>query len=619
MRRHEIDNSTLCENLVSVGKKPVEFKRPLEPETRGIVRRWIKRAGNFEPSMSLVAASKPATAGPTAAETFTVRVDGKSASVPKTMPDPITGRPIPTTMIQACAIAKVDVPHYCYHPKLPVAGNCRMCLVEFGTPAIGPDRKPVMNPDGAPKIIKSPRPAIACATPIAPGMEIYTATPAVKQMREGVLEFLLINHPLDCPICDQAGECKLQEYSVEYGQAQSRFVETKVHKPKTVDLGPRIVLDAERCILCTRCIRFTRDLAGDDALGIVDRGSHSTLAAYPGRRFDNNYTLNTADICPVGALTSKDFRFQMRVWFLKETPSLCASCGTGCNIVIGSREERIYRFEPRENDAVNSCWMCDAGRLNYKWIGREDRLLKCRMRSAEGAMADTTWPRVLKEISAKLKQAPAGSVAIIASARQTNEELFLLKKLAAKFDALTDSVPRLGEGDKLLVDADKNPNSNGAKLIGLAPAQLGASLLAIADAIRRANVRTLIVFGEDVTRHGIGPDLLGQLETLIVSDILPNETTELAHYLLPGCAHAEKRGSFTNVKGRVQRFLKAVEPPGEARPEWEFLHELVYDVTGQNGYVTIEGLFNLMAKEVPAFKGLTWTSLGDLGKSVSLA
>ena len=223
----------------------------------------------------------------------------------------------------------MDVPHYCYHPKLPVAGNCRMCLVEFGTPAIGPDRKPILNPDGTPKIAKAPRPAIACATPISPGMEIYTDTPAVKQMREGVLEFLLINHPLDCPICDQAGECKLQEYSVDYGQSASRFVEAKVHKPKRVDLGPRIVLDDERCILCTRCIRFTRDIVGDDALGIVNRGSYNTLTAYPGKVFDNNYTLNTVDICPVGALTSKDFRFQMRVWFLKETKSLCTSCATG--------------------------------------------------------------------------------------------------------------------------------------------------------------------------------------------------------------------------------------------------------------------------------------------------
>ena len=187
-----------------------------------------------------------------------------------------SGKLTPTTMLQATELAGVEVPHYCYHPKLPIAGNCRMCLVEFGTPASGPDRKPVLNPDGTPKIAKSPRPAIACATPISPGMEIYPGSPGAKQMREAVLESLLINHPLDCPICDQAGECKLQEYSVEYGQAASRFAEEKVHKPKQVDLGPRIMLDDERCMLCSRCIRFTRDIAGDDALGFIDRGSHST-------------------------------------------------------------------------------------------------------------------------------------------------------------------------------------------------------------------------------------------------------------------------------------------------------------------------------------------------------
>src|SRR5213595_2310991 len=398
---------------------------------------------------------------PRPVETVTVKVDGKSITVPKTMPDPITGKPIPTTMIQACAAAQVDVPHYCYHPKLPVAGNCRMCLVEFGTPAVGTDRKPILNPDGTARITKASRPAIACATPISPGMEIYTNTPAVKKMREGVLEFLLINHPLDCPICDQAGECKLQEYSVDYGKSESRFVEPKVHKPKRVDLGPRIVLDDERCILCTRCVRFTKDVVGDDALGIVNRGSYNTLTAFPGKVFDNNYTLNTVDICPVGALTSKDFRFQMRVWFLKESKSICTSCGTGCNIVIGSREEKIYRYEPRQNDAVNSCWMCDAGRLNYKWVGREDRLVKCGVRNPERGMKDASWVAALNEIADRLKKAPAGSVAIVASARQTNEELWLLSKLKAKLSATSDSVPRIGEGDKLLVNADKNPNSYG--------------------------------------------------------------------------------------------------------------------------------------------------------------
>ena len=226
------------------------------------------------------------------------------------------------------------------------------------------------------------------------------------------------------------------------------------------------------------------------------------------------------------------------------------------------------------------------------------------------------WVEVLKEISEKLKESPASSVGIVASARQTNEELYLLSKLARKFGALTDSVPRAGEGDKLLLNTDRNPNSAGAKVMGLAAQPMGSNLPQIARGIREGRLKTLIVFGEDLTQHGIGADLLAQLETLIVSDILPNETTKLAHYLLPGCAHAEKRGTFTNSKGRVQKFLKAVEPPGDARPEWEFLHELVFNVTGQNGFASIEGLFNQMAREVPAFQGLTWAGLGDTGNAV---
>jgi len=581
--------------------------------------------------MSTAATTEKKPAAP-AIEKIKVKVDGRELEVPRLTAD-WSGKLTPTTMIQACELAKVDVPHYCWHPKLPVAGNCRMCLVEFGTPALGPDRKPVLNPDGTTKIAKSPRPAIACATPISPGMEIYTQTPGVKQMRQGVLESLLINHPLDCPICDQAGECKLQEYSIDYGQSTSRFVEAKVHKPKAVDLGPRIVLDAERCILCTRCIRFTRDVAQDDALGILNRGSYNTIATYPGLPFDNNYTLNTVDICPVGALTSKDFRFKMRVWFLKESKSLCTSCGTGCNTLIGSREDKIYRYTPRENAAVNGPWMCDAGRLNYKWIQRADRLQDVLVRGQK-----STWTAALNEIADQLKRAPAGSVAIIASARQTNEELWLLSKLKAKLGALSDSLPRTGPGDHLLVSTDQNPNTNGARLTGICFTEMGINLAPIADGIAQGKIKTLIVFGENLAKRGVNPEqlrerettsevveehgltaeLLQQLETLIVSDILPNETTRLAHYVLPGCAHAEKRGTFTNTKGRVQKFMKAVEPPGEARPEWEFLHDLVYHVTGRNGLVTIEGLFNEMAREVPAFNGLTWAALGDTGVTVQI-
>ena len=581
--------------------------------------------------MPTAATTETKPAAPTI-EKIKVKVDGREIEVPRLTAD-WSGKLTPTTMIQACELAKVDVPHYCWHPQLPVAGNCRMCLVEYGMPALGPDRKPVVNPDGTLKIAKMPRPAIACATPISPNMEIYTTTPGVKQMREGVLESLLINHPLDCPICDQAGECKLQEYSVDYGQSASRFVEAKVHKPKAVDLGPRIMFDAERCVLCTRCIRFTRDVAHDDALGIINRGSYNTISTYPGMPFDNNYTLNTVDICPVGALTSKDFRFKMRVWFLKETKSVCTSCATGCNIIIGSREEKIQRYTPRENDAVNGPWMCDAGRLNYRWIGREDRLKDVFVRGQK-----STWTAALNELSDKLKKAPAGSVAIVASARQTNEELWLLSKLKTKLGAISDSIARTGAEDKLLVNADKNPNINGARLTGICFTEVGINLAKIANGIEQGRIKTLIVFGENlvkhsvstkdlseketisevVEQHGLTVELLGKLDTLIVSDILPNETTKLAHYVLPGCAHAEKRGTFTNTKGRVQKFMKAVEAPGDARAEWEFLHDLVHNVTGQNGFVTVEGLFNEMAKDVPAFNGLTWAALGDTGVTVQI-
>ena len=556
-------------------------------------------------------------------KTMTVKVDGREVSVPKMTPD-WQGKPAPTTVLQACQHAGVELPHYCYHPKLPVVGNCRMCLVHVGLPGRpGPDGKPPMNDDGTLKIStkrlgyepETAQGVIGCATGIMPGMEIYASSPETKEMRKAVLESLLINHPLDCPICDQAGECKLQEYSVEHGQAESEFAETKVHKPKAVELGPRITLDAERCILCTRCIRFTSDIADDDALGIANRGSYSTITAFPGKEFDNNYTLNTVDICPVGALTSKDFRFQMRVWFLKETKSLCTGCGTGCNTLIGSRENKMYRYEPRENDAVNACWMCDTGRLDYKWIGHEDRLGKVLTKGRRAS-----WDRVLQEISEKLSAVEPSTTAIIASARQTNEELWLLAQLRKKLKAFTDSVPRTGKGDGFLVNADKNPNSTGARLTGITTKRPGLRLKRIAEGIESGEITTLIVFGEDVTKHGIGSKLLRKLKLLVASDILPNATTERAHYLLPGCAHAEKRGSFTNVKGRVQKFMQALQPPGDARAEWEFLHELVANVSSQNGFSTIEGLFNKMAQDVPAFAKakLTWSDLGDNGVTVKI-
>ena len=307
----------------------------------------------------------------------------------------------------------------------------------------------------------------------------------------------------------------------------------------------------------------------------------------------------------------------MRVWFLKETNSVCTSCATGCNIKIGSREDRIYRYVPRDNDSVNSCWMCDEGRLNYKWIGREDRIQTVSIRKAGGGLESSSWTEALKHVTGLLKQATPGSVAIIASARQTNEELFLLSTLAKKLDALTDVVPRSGQADALLVSADRNPNTTGAALTGFITAKPGSILPKIAESIRSGRIRTLLVIGEDVTRHGLDAALLGKLDTLVVSDILPNATTALAHVLLPGRAHAEKRGTFTNIKGRVQKFMRAVEAPGEARAEWEFLQELTTPITGQAGFAGIEALFNHMAAERPGLKHLTWSDLKDSGATAS--
>ena len=571
--------------------------------------------------MSNATTTAPAPTAPPPVEKVKIKVDGKDFEVPKMMPD-WQGKLQPTTMLQACHLAGQEVPHYCYHPKLPVAGNCRMCLVEFGTPVMDPaTRKPVLNEDGSAKIARSvlpyepqtPRGAIACATPISPGMELYPGSAATKQMREAVLESLLINHPLDCPICDQAGECKLQEYSVQHGQSGSQFVEQKVHKPKAIDLGPRIVLDDERCVLCTRCIRFTKDIAKDDALGIVNRGSYNTIAAAPGLAFDNNYTLNTVDLCPVGALTSKDFRFKMRVWFLKETKGICDSCGTGCNITIGSREGVVHRYEPRENDAVNACWMCDHGRLNYKWINSPERLTQVSVRGNPAG-----WSAAIKEIALKLAGAAPGSVAIVAGGRQTTEEFYLIKKLATKLGAVTDSVANEGEGDELLVNADKNPNSNGARLTGISFTEMGIRLPKIADGIAKGTIKSLVVFGADVTQQGIGEDLLKKLDLLVVSDLLPTATTAAAGYVLPGCAPAEKRGTFVNAKGRLQKFQQAIETKGDARPEWEILHELIQALGGENGFATIEGLFNKMAGEIPAFAGLEWAKIGDTGVQVPI-
>src|SRR5467141_3339045 len=375
---------------------------------------------------------------------FNVQIDGVWHQSPKG-----------TRVIEACEQAGSYVPRYCYHKKLSSPGNCRMCLIEMGLPKLGPDRKPELGTDGKPVINWMPRPQISCAQDVAEGMGVRTNSPLVKECQRGVMEFLLINHPLDCPICDQAGECRLQEFSVDFGTSKSRFLENKVKKPKNVVLGPRVTLDDERCILCSRCIRFCQEIAKDDVLGFVDRGSHTVLTAHPGKRLENNYSLNTVDICPVGALTSSDFRFKMRVWFLKETKSVCTSCATGCNTIIGSREDVIFRQTPRENDEVNSAWMCDYGRLNFHYVNYPDRLKTPQIRESQG-LVNTTWTSALVKAALQLKQFAASEIAIVASGRMTNEELWLTAQLVSSLGVKwVDIVPRRGRADKILLSKDR--------------------------------------------------------------------------------------------------------------------------------------------------------------------
>jgi NADH-quinone oxidoreductase subunit G len=505
------------------------------------------------------------------------------------------------------------VPRYCYHKELSSPGNCRMCLIEMGFPRLGPDRKPELGADGKPIINWMSRPQICCAQDVAEGIAVRTDSPLVKECQRGVMEFLLINHPLDCPICDQAGECRLQEFSVDYGTSQSRFLENKVKKPKAVQVGPRVTLDDERCILCSRCIRFCQEIANDDVLGFVDRGSHTVLTAHPGRSLDNNYSLNTVDICPVGALTSTDFRFKMRVWFLKETKSICTSCATGCNTVIGTREDVIYRQTPRENDHVNSCWMCDYGRLNYKYLESEDRLLEPRIRS-EGKLVSADWPTAIGQAALQLKQFAGSEIAIVASARMTNEELWLTAQLAESLGVeRIDIVPRRGAGDAILLSEDRNPNTNGARLILGSRSEPGAKLMAIVDAVRSGQIKVLVILKENAMHLGLSVEQLAGLRALIVMNVLPNDATENATVVLPACGFAEKRGSMVNSRGRLQRLNRATRPPGNARDDWEILRDLLQGIGGGDSVHSIEDVFRRISETVPRFAGLNLSKIGDLG------
>ncbi len=538
-----------------------------------------------------------------------VQIDGVWTQMPKGL-----------NAVEAARRVGKFIPHYCYHPKLAIVGNCRMCLIETGGPKMDASRAPVLDASGKPEINWVPRPAIGCATNLTEGMAIRTDSPLVQECRRGVMEFLLINHPLDCPICDQAGECKLQEYSVQYGNDHSRFVEEKVKKPKRVDIGERIVLDDERCIMCSRCIRFAKDTVHDDVLGFTERGSHTTLAVHPGQRFDNNYSLNTVDICPVGALTSKDFRFQMRVWFLKETKGICTNCATGCNTIIGSRESTLYRMTPRENEAVNSEWMCDQGRLGFHYIHDPKRLTQPIARHGPET-TPLAWSEIIPQVAERLRQFVPEQIGIVASGRLTNEEAFLvaeIRRVLGGDSVLTDYVPRFGRADGILRSADLNPNTHGVTLMGLSNG--GASLADLRRSIDAGQIRALVVLHEDLTAEaGWDGATLQKLDLLVTLGLLQNPTTDRADFILPGASFAEKRGSMINGAGRLQRLNRAIPSPGQAWDDWQILLRLKEALGGGNGLHTIEEVFKAMAAQVPAFAGLTLSRIGDLGIELEAA
>ena len=510
-----------------------------------------------------------------------------------------------TTIMQAASKLSVSIPYYCWHPGLSIAGNCRMCQVE---------------------VDKVPRPVIACNTQVTEGMVVRTQSEMAKHAQKGTLEFLLANHPLDCPVCDQAGECELQNFYMKYGLYDSRFDEKKVKKKKAVVIGPTVILDSERCILCSRCVRFTDEITHTGELGIVNRGDHEEITVYPGKELDNKYSGNVVDICPVGALTDRDFRFKCRVWYLESVDSICTGCSQGCNIQIHvnkdrphhAQGERVMRLKPRTNEKVNQWWMCDAGRYGYKFIDKE-RLLTPQRR--EGALfKEEDWEKILVSVSSSFatlfKRHEKSALGVLLSPQLSNEDLFTAKKFFEGLGILNVSVlspsPK-GDEDTFLIKSDKNPNSRGALAIGVSQ----VSFEDIVPSILKGKIKGLYLFGQDLLSlvgENHAKELLSKLELIVFQGSNQNSTSAHSHYILPSATFAEKEGTFTNHAGRVQQFWKSLEPLGISLPDAEILQRLAEKMGIRFEKKRPEEIFSDLAGSVTAFRGLSYASLGKEGK-----
>lgn len=530
------------------------------------------------------------------------------------------------TVIEVAAENKIDIPHFCWHPCLSVSGNCRMCLVE---------------------IEKMPKLAISCSTLAADGMVVYTNSEKAIQARNAVMEFFLINHPLDCPICDEAGECKLQDYAYQHSVGESRFTEAKNQKKKRVPLGPHVMFDGERCISCSRCIRFCDDIVGEKQLTFVQRGDRVTITTYPGKSLDNAYSLNVTDICPVGALTNRDFRFKSRVWDMSATKSVCTGCSRGCNIDIWVRNNEVLRLTPRFNGDVNNYWMCDNGRLNtFKFINADNRVEGPFLRR-EGNLIKTGWDEAIAFAISELKSFGKDEIAFIGSAYATNEDNYIFAKFAKNVLGIRNidfmRHVKAGSSDNLLITEDKTPNTLGASLVGVQPTKGGLNFDGIISGIKEGKIKALYILEDDlVAERPELESLFAKLDFLVVHASNFNKTTALAELVLPASTYAEKHGSFVNFAGRVQRIRTAVTTQDfdrtldglaqsrldkfgtrfdkwasnkkrDSRSSWRIIAAMSNVMGHKIKYTMSEEVFDEIAANIPEFDGLNYDLLGETG------
>jgi len=542
-----------------------------------------------------------------------ITIDGKQYEVENNL-----------TIIQAAKQNGIHIPHFCWHPHLSVSGNCRVCLVE---------------------VEKMPKLVIACATQVAEGMVVQTNSERVMKARNAVLEFILINHPLDCPICDEAGECKLQDYAYKYSVGQSRFEFEKVRKPKRVELGPNVMLDTERCIMCSRCIRFCDEIAKKPQLTFTQRGDHVELTTFPGEQLDNPYSMNVIELCPVGALTSRDFRFKARVWDMSSTDTVCVGCARGCNMKMWVRNNEVLRLTPRNNPAVNDYWMCDYGRLKtFKHVNAVNRI-KAPMVRKEGRLVEVGWDEAIAKVGFELKNFKKNEIAALGSAYSTNEDNYLLTKLMNHLGVKRiDFVPHIkkGEQDDFLIREDKTPNSVGTREVGVRPESAEFGFASILNEIRAGNIKALYVIDDDIASDPVIVEALLKLDFLVVHASNDNELTKLADVVLASSTYAEKYGTFTNFQGRVQRNKPAISTlehdrildgmalsrldkfgapndrwtaglKRDTRASWRILNSIAAVMGAKWKYNSCEDVFNEIASTIPSFKGLSYIKIGTGG------